>query len=115
MDNIIFTKKYEIHPLKHHLSKFADEYQFLEEEDYTQEIVDGIQKNLEFCQNLGFKDIVYIPCCICLISKYPYTSELKKCLKTIYNIISTKPGLLNFEVNDLIMFLIHSIPIPEKI
>ena len=114
MDNIIFTKKYEIHPLKHHLSKFADEYQFLEEEDYTQEIVDGIQKNLEFCQNLGFKDIVYIPCCICLISKYPYTSELKKCLKTIYNIISTKPGLLNFEINDLIMFLIHSIPIPEK-
>ena len=114
MDNIIFTKKYEIHPLKHHLSRFADAYQFLKDEDYTDEIVEEIQKNLEFCENLGFKDFVYIPCCICLISKYPFYYELKKCLNSIYNVISATPGLLSFEINDLIMFLIHSIPIPEK-
>ena len=114
MSNIDFGKEYEVHPLKHHLSKFGDDYLLLKEEEYTDEIVNGIQKNLEFCQELGFRDIVYIPCCLCLISKYPYTAELGKCLETIYRVIGTKPGLLNFEINDLIMYLINSIPIPEK-
>ena len=114
MSNIDFTKEYEVTPLKHHLSKFGDDYLLLKEEEFTDEIVSGIQKNLEFCQELGFRDIVYIPCCICLISKYPYTAELGKCLETIYCIIGAKPGLLNFEINDLIMYLINSIPIPEK-
>ena len=114
MENIIFTKKYETNPLKHHLSKFADEYIFLKEEDFTDEIIDGIQQNLAFCQGLANRDIVYIPCCLCLISKYPYTLELEKCLDTIYNIIAAEKGILKFEINDLIMFLIHSIPIPHK-
>ena len=114
MSNIDFTKNYEIHPLKHHLSKFGDEYLFLKDEQYTEEITKRIENILEFCEGLGFRDIVYIPCCICLISKYPYISELDKCLETIYSILEAKPGLLDFEINDLIMYLINSIPVPDK-
>ena len=114
MASMDFNKEYEIHPLRYHLSKFADEFIFLKDEQYTQEITENIQKILEFCETLGYRDIVYIPYCLCLISKYPYTVELGKCLETIYRIIGTKPGLLNFEINDLIMYLINSIPIPEK-
>ena len=114
MQNIDFTKEYEIHPLKHHLMKFADEYTVLSEDKFTDVIVNNIQKNLEFCQELGFRDIVYIPYCLCLISKYSYTRELETCLNTIYKIMSQKPGELNFEINELIMYLIHSIPIPIK-
>ena len=114
MQNIDFTKEYEIHPLKHHLMKFGDKYTILSEAEFTDEIVNNIQTNLEFCQNLGFRDIVYIPYCICLISKYPYTKELGYCLNTIYKILSQEPNKLNFEINDLIMYLIHSIPIPIK-
>ena len=114
MSNIDFPKIYETTPLKHHLSKFGDEYLFLKEEQYTEEITKNIQKNLDFCQGLGFRDIVYIPCCLCLISKYPYINELGKCLETIYNVITVKPGLLNFEINELIMYLINSIPVPDK-
>ena len=114
MDNITFTKKYEIHPLKHHLSKYTDGLTILKEVELTEEIVNGIQENLGFCQELANRDFVYIPCCLCLISKYPYTLELEKCLDSIYNIIGSKPGSLKFEINDLIMFLIHSIPVPDK-
>ena len=112
--NIVFMKEYEVNSLKYNLSTFGDEYLFLKEEQYTEEITDSIQKNLDFCQELGSRDIVYVPHCLCLISKYPYIAELGKCLETIYRILGTKKDLLNFEINDLIMYLINSIPIPEQ-
>ena len=114
MSNMDFGKEYEVNPLKYTLMKFTDENSLLKEEDFTEEITNNIQKKLDFCTELGFVDFVYIPCCLCLISKYPYIAELGKCLETIYRILGTKPGLLNFEINDLIMYLINSIPIPEK-
>ena len=114
MSNMDFGKEYEVNPLKYTLMKFTDENSLLKEEDFTEEITNNIQKKLDFCTKLGFVDLVYIPCCLCLISKYPYIAELGKCLETIYRILGTKPGLLNFEINDLIMYLINSIPIPEK-
>ena len=114
MSNIVFMKEYEVNSLKYNLSTFGDEYLFLKEEQYTEEITDSIQKNLDFCQELGSRDIVYVPHCLCLISKYPYIAELGKCLETIYRILGTKKDLLNFEINDLIMYLINSIPIPEQ-
>jgi hypothetical protein len=103
-----------MHPLKHHLMKFGDKYLVLSEAEFTDDIVNNIQTNLEFCQNLGFRDFVYIPYCICLISKYPYIKELEACLDTIYRILCQEPNKLNFEINELIMYLIHSIPIPIK-
>ena len=114
MSNIVFMKEYEVNSLKYNLSTFGDEYLFLKEEQYTEEITDSIQKNLDFCQELGSRDIVYVPHCLCLISKYPYIAELGKCLETIYRILGTKKDLLNFEINDLIMYLINSLPIPEQ-
>ena len=114
MQNNSFINRYEIYPLKHHLNKFLDGFLFLKEEDFTEEITESIQQNLEYFQNFNNLDIVYIPCCLCLISKYPYALELEKCLNTIYNIMKMTPNSLNFEINDLIMYLIHSIPIPEK-
>ena len=114
MSNIDFQKNYEINPLKHTLRKFGDEYLFLKDEQYTEEITKNIEGTLNFCEELGFRDIVYIPCCLCLISKYPYISELDKCLETIYRLMEAKQGVLDFEINDLIMYLINSIPIPDK-
>ena len=114
MQNIDFAKEYENHPLKHHLMKFGDEYLVLSEDQFTDEIINNIQKNLEFCQGLGFRDIVYIPYCICLISKYPYNKEMENCLSTLYKIMTQEPSKYTFAINELIMYLIHSIPIPIK-
>jgi hypothetical protein len=114
MLNMEFSKEYKIHPLKHHLMKFGDEYTILRDDEFTDEIVNNIQGNLDFCKEIGFRDIVYIPYCICLISKYPYIKELEYCLDTIYRIMAQDTDKLNFQINELIMYLIHSVPIPIK-
>ena len=113
MTNDEYTKKYEMHPLKHHLMKFGDAYLTLSEKEFTPQITNTVEKALEFCQEIGFREYVYVPYCLCLISKYPYSFQMKKCLQSIYMLV-TNINKLNFEINDLILHLIHSIPIPEK-
>ena len=110
-----YVKQYEENPLKYNLRKFADAYTGLSEEELTEEMMNVIQENLEFSQELGFRDIVFVPFCICLISKFPYVQEMQKCLKSIYTIIKNENNIeTNLLINDLIMYLINSIPIPAK-
>jgi hypothetical protein len=94
--------------------KFGDQYLELSEGDFTDDMAKSVQDTLAFCQELGFRDNIYIPYCICLISKYSYVKELKFCLETIFKIMAQEPNCLNFEINELIMYLINSVPIPLK-
>ena len=105
-------QQYEEHPLKYNLRKFADAY--TNEVELKEEMVKEIQKNLDFCQELGFRDSVFVPFCICLISKYPYVQEMKNCLKSIYTILNQPKENKSLLINDVIMYLIHAIPIPAK-
>mgnify|MGYP002624147128 CR=1 FL=1 len=113
--NDFYGKIYEMHPLKHHLMKFADNYLSMSEEELDDEnVTNKIQAELERAQELGFRDYVYIPYCICLISKYPYIIEMKKCLQSIYTMFINHLAEKRPDLNNLIMHLIHSVPIPEK-
>ena len=112
MTNSEFTKSYEENPLKHHLRRFGEAYINLREDELTEKMVNEIQETLKFCEELGFRDYVYIPYCLCLISKYPYINEMEKCLQSIYYLMVNQINDSNIELNKLIMFLIHSIPIP---
>ena len=114
MMNDEYSKKYEMNPLKHNLMKFGDAYLTYREEEFTDEIIEKIQKNLEYCQDLGFREFVYVPYCLCLISKYPYFSEMENCLQSIFIMLSKTEQIDNCSINDEIMYLIHSIPIPDK-
>ena len=109
-----YQKKYEEHPLKYNLSKFADAYTGLSEEELTEEKVNEIQELLVFSQELGYRDIIFVPFCICLISKYPYVKEMQKCLNSIYVILEQNEDNNPILINDLISYLIHAIPIPSK-
>jgi hypothetical protein len=110
-----YVKQYDENPLKYNLRKFADAYTGLSEEELTEDKMNIIQENLEFSQELGFRDYVFVPFCICLISKYPYVQEMQKCLKSIYTIIKNdNKAESTIVVNDLIMYLINAIPIPAK-
>ena len=116
--NDIYSKNYEMHPLKHHLMKFADNYLNLSEDEMDKEVTEEIQNNLEQAQNLGFRDNVFVPYCICLISKYPYVKQMQKCLQSIYNLLIKNIDNLNhekekFKLNNLIMYIINSVPIPK--
>ena len=113
--NDLYTKLYEMHPLKHHLMKFGDSYLDLNDEEMDETITNKIQESLEKSQVLGFRDCVYVPYCICLISKYPYVVEMKKCLESIFTMIINNSMKNNkLDLNNLIMYLIHSVPIPER-
>ena len=118
MANDIYSKNYEMHPLKHHLMKFADNYLNMSEEEMGEEVTEQIQKNLEQAQELGFRDFVFVPFSICLISKYPYVFQMKKCLQSIYCLLINNNENLKdsedlFKINYLIMHLINSVPIPD--
>ena len=114
IDNGVYSNIYEMHPLKNRLMKFGDSYLNLSDGEMNKNIMNEIQKSLEKSQELGFRDYVYIPYCICLISKYPYVSEMKKCLQSIYLMIINNLEDDNLDLNNLIMYLIHSVPIPER-
>ncbi|MCQ2818593.1 MAG: hypothetical protein MJ252_15095 [archaeon] len=103
-----FTKQYEVHPLKHHMHKFAEGYLGLEIDKATEK---KIQQNLEICQDFNFKDFVYVPYCITLISKFPYIKQLEKCIQSIYGILSDFSS--QHKINDIIQFLVHSLPVPQ--
>ena len=110
-----YSKKYEVHPLKYHLNKFAEIYIGLSDEEITGETEKKIQNNLQVCEQLGYIDTVFIPYCICLISKYPYVQGMKNCLQSIYTIIKKEENAkTDIVINELIMYLINSIPIPAK-
>ena len=115
MDTDDYNKQYEENPLKYNLRKFADAYTGLSEEELTEDMINEIQNNLEWNQELANRDIVSVPFCICLISKYPYVQEMKSCLKSIYTILNNETTTnSDFIINDVIMYLINSIPIPAK-
>ena len=111
ISNDVYTKKYEMNPLKHHLRVFGDSYLTLREEEFTPELTKKIEGNLQICQELGFRDFVYVPFCLCIISKYPYFTEMEKSLQSIFSYILNDKN--DFEINDLILYLLHSIPIPN--
>ena len=112
MTNYEFTKTFEENPLKHHLKRFGEAYISFRGDELTQKMVNEIQETLKFCEELGFRDFVYIPYCLCLISKYPYIIEMEKCLQSIYYLMLNQINDDKIELNKILMFLIHSIPIP---
>ena len=116
ISNNEYTKLYEMHPLKNHLMKFGDSYLTLSDDGFTEKIIKKVQETLDLCEELGFRDYVYVPFCICIISRYPYGYELTRCLQSIFNILSEEKIMssiqTDFKINDLIMYLINSVPIP---
>ena len=116
ISNNEYSKKYQMHPLKNHLMKFGDSYLTLSDEGFTEKIVKKVQDTLEFCQELGFRDFVYVPFCLCLISKYPYAYEMMRSLQSIFNVMSEEKIMeyskIQIKINDLIMYLINSVPVP---
>ena len=58
------------------------------------------------------KKYVFIPCCICLISKYPLFSQMEKCLQSIF-LTMKNPKSKSEDINKLITYIIKSIPAPK--
>ena len=113
MDTLTYNKKYSDNSLKNYLRKFGDNIY------HTKEEKEKLEKDLEECQELGFREFVFIPYALVLVSKYPYINQMKEILNNIFCIFTNYKGILNNNnliiksiINDLIIYLINSIPIP---
>ena len=112
LDSLSYNKLYLDNPLKLYLRQFGDNifYSNLEKEQ--------LEKELSECQELGFRDFVFIPYAIVLISTNPYINQMESCLNIIYKIMSNTNHYSElFEndsslIKDLLYYLIYSIPIP---
>ena len=112
MDTMTYNKTYSENPLKNYLRKFGDNIY------HNQEEKEKLEKDLEECQELGFREYVYIPYAISIISKYPYINQMKEVLNNIFCIYTNNKSILSNNlieksiINHLIEYLINSIPIP---
>lgn len=115
LEQITYNKLYTDNPLKIYLRQFGENTYRTKAEKKM------LEKDLEECQELGFRDYVYIPYALVLVSKYPYINQMKSCLNIIYKIITNDKEILNnFDaktksslINELLAYLIYGIPIPK--
>ena len=112
--NIDFFNQYNMYPIKHEFAKYTDEYY----EKLNEEDKENYPQKLEMYTKLNFHENIYVPFCLCLISKYPYFNQMFKCLESIRIFLSelniTKNNLTQSlkEVKLFIEYLIKSIPVP---
>ena len=115
LDSMNYNQLYFDNSLKIYLRKFGDNTFGNKNEK------EELEKELLECQELGFRDFVFIPYAMVLVSRYPYINQMKTCLNVIYKIMSNEENISkNYSGNkksilikELLSYLIYSIPIPK--
>ena len=109
MANEDLRRNYSMYPIRYQLTTYQDELCTI----FTDELEENIVNKLEIYSDCNFKENVYIPFCLGLISKYPYYPQLDKSLASIFESIKSNENDTNI-ISNLIMYLLKSIPIPPK-
>ena len=113
LDSMNYNQLYFDNPLKLYLRKFGDNT-FCNNNEKEE-----LEKELSECQELGFRDFVFIPYAMVLVSRYPYINQMKTCLNIIYKIMSNERNISKIYsknsdlIKELLSYLIYSIPIPK--
>ena len=82
---------------------------------YCGELNEDVESGATLINKINKKKYVYIPHCICLISQYPYFSQMEKCLESIMVTLKTnsnKEKVSNDIIAYIITYLVQSIPSP---
>ena len=113
MLNDEFCSKYTINPLNYTLSTYTENINntFNEESININQIEEKIQTDIKKFSEIRFKENVYIPFCLCLISKYPFYEEMEKCLGSIFITLNNEDFTIS-QINEYITYLVKSIPGP---
>ena len=111
MMNINFVQMYQIHPIKYETMKFCNDfYEIIEDNPKLQSMV---QSKLEKFGELNFREIVNVPFCLCLISRYPFFNLMEKCLESIKQVISDYNSTGD-ELHKLVKYIVKEIPFPKQ-
>ncbi|MCQ2819284.1 MAG: hypothetical protein MJ252_18630, partial [archaeon] len=107
--NQTFMANYSMHPIKYDTTKLVNFSKILT----NSKIEKSIHKKLDLYSQLNFRDIVYVPYCVCLISKYPYFKQMEKCLESLQILLSHHTAD-NIKFSDCLKFIIHNICLPKS-
>ena len=107
-----FDQKYEKYPLKVKLKELEEKMKGMDFSKIDAPTMKTFEE-LKICKEFEFRPYVYVPYCLALISKYPYITQMKESIISIFKIIESQIQDNNLELNELLMYLIHSIPIPS--
>ena len=109
MVNEEFINLYTMHPIRYQLTTYQDEFCSV----FTDELEEDIVKKLDIYSDLNFKEYVYIPFCLGLISKYPYYPQLKASLESIFASLENDENE-SYNAYKIISYIIKSVPSPIK-
>ena len=109
MKNEDFESSYQETPIKYKLNTYQNELYSI----FNDELEEDILKKLNIYEEMNLKEYVYIPFCLCLISRYPFFEQMEKCLESIMISINNNEQSIE-ELNKLITYIVKSIPAPQK-
>ena len=96
-------------PIKHQIRAYQDELYASLNDEFDEEIL----KKINIYGEINFRKYVYVPYCLCLISKYPFIEQMEKCLESIMMSINNDEKNI-FGLNKLIAYIVKSIPAPPQ-
>ena len=108
MKNSEFESNYNVTPIKNQLLIYEEEQCTSLSDEPEEDII----KKLNKYDSLSSKENVYVPYCLCLISKYPYFEQMEKCLESIMITINNNENPK--DLNKLITYIVKSIPSPPN-
>ena len=110
-----FEKKFKIEITKEFLNiekEMRDLELYSENPKMSKIVTENLERKLKICSDYHFNDFIYIPMCICLLSKYPFAKQMEKCLETISK-MSIDGEFTIEDINRLILHITEEVPIPE--
>lgn len=121
IDYVDFKSKYDFDPIKDQLLQnriitLIESHSNLKSNSNgnanSDQIEKEIESNLALCEELINNDYIYLPSCLCIVSKLPYESQMKSCLSSLLKMISISSS--SKEIEQLIIHLLYEIPQPSS-
>lgn len=108
IDFVEYKRQYAADPIKDHLLTHRIISLIEENDKKSKDILDKeIDDNFALINKLIDSNYVYIPICYCLVSKYPFMTQMKQCIKSL---VKMDQG----EIEKFLKHLIYEIPIPMQ-
>ena len=109
MELTTFEEIYKVDPIKFIIKRYSNEMVM----SFNDEPLDDVNDKLKKCDELSLRDYIYIPYCLCLISRYPFIEQMEKCLESIMVFINSNNEGNEDDLNKLISYIVKSIPAPR--
>jgi len=79
--------------------------------EFKSDVKKEVDKKNKLLKEIKSKKYYYVPYCLCLISKFPFFPQMEKCLESIMETLKNTK-IEKDELNEVIAFLVKSIPSP---